>query len=66
MLVLSRERDEQIIIGHNGEIVITVMRISPGKCSLGIEAPKEIPVNRLEVWQTIQRKKAEEHGDEVS
>lgn len=52
MLVLSRQRDESIIIGDN--IVITVIDIRGDKVRLGINAPKEIPVHRQEVYQAIQ------------
>ena len=53
MLVLSRQRDESIIIGDN--IVITVVDIRGDKVRLGIEAPTEIPVHRQEVFEAIQR-----------
>jgi len=53
MLVLSRQRDESIIIGNN--IVITVVDIRGDKVRLGIEAPTEIPVHRQEVYDAIQR-----------
>lgn len=53
MLVLSRQRDESIIIGDN--IVITVVDIRGDKVRLGIEAPKEVPVHRQEVYDAIQR-----------
>ncbi len=53
MLVLSRQRDESIIIGDN--IVITVVDIRGDKVRLGIDAPTEIPVHRREVYEAIQR-----------
>ena len=53
MLVLSRQRDESIIIGDN--IVITIVDIRGDKVRLGIEAPKEVPVHRQEVYEAIQR-----------
>lgn len=53
MLVLSRQRDESIIIGDN--IVITVVDIRGDKVRLGITAPREIPVHRREVYEAIQR-----------
>lgn len=60
MLVLSRQRDESIIIGDN--IVLTVVDIRGDKVRLGIDAPKEIPVHRQEVYDAIQRenRRAEE------
>ena len=56
MLVLSRQRDESIIIGDH--IVITVVDIRGDKVRLGIEAPKDIPVHRQEVYEAIQRENA--------
>jgi carbon storage regulator len=53
MLVLSRHRDESIIIGD--DIVITVVDIRGDKVRLGINAPVEIPVHRQEVYEAIQR-----------
>ena len=53
MLVLSRQRDESIIIADN--IVITVVDIRGDKVRLGIDAPTEIPVHRREVYEAIQR-----------
>ncbi len=53
MLVLSRQRDESIIIGD--DIVITIVDIRGDKVRLGIEAPSEIPVHRREVYEAIQR-----------
>ena len=53
MLVLSRQRDESIMIGDN--IVITIVDIRGDKVRLGIEAPTEIPVHRQEVYEAIQR-----------
>ena len=53
MLVLSRQRNESIIIGDN--IVITVVDIRGDKVRLGIQAPTEIPVHRQEVYEAIER-----------
>ncbi len=53
MLVLSRHRDESIIIGDN--VVITVVDIRGDKVRLGIDAPQDIPVHRREVYEAIQR-----------
>jgi len=57
MLVLSRQKDESIMIGDDVEICIVDVR--GDKVRLGITAPKEIPVHRMEVYQAIQREKAE-------
>lgn len=66
MLVLSRQRDESIIIGDS--IVITVVDIRGDKVRLGIEAPKEVPVHRQEVYEAIQRERnqQEEPGRPVT
>jgi len=53
MLVLSRQRDESIIIGDN--VVVTVVDIRGDKVRLGIQAPQEVPVHRREVYEAIQR-----------
>ncbi len=60
MLVLSRQRDECIIIGDN--IVITVVDIRGDKVRLGIQAPTEISVHRQEVYEAIQREKLRAAG----
>jgi carbon storage regulator len=52
MLVLSRQRDEEIMIGDN--IRITVVAIRGNKVRIGISADKEIPVHRMEVYKAIQ------------
>jgi carbon storage regulator len=53
MLVLSRQRDESIMIGD--KVVITIVDIRGDKVRLGIEAPQEIPVHRQEVYDAIKR-----------
>ena len=51
MLVLSRKKNESIVI--NNDVVITVVEIRGDKVRLGIVAPKEVPVNRSEVHEAI-------------
>jgi carbon storage regulator len=53
MLVLSRQRDESIIIGDN--IVVTIVDVRGDKVRLGIDAPREVSVHRREVYEAIQR-----------
>lgn len=53
MLVLSRKRDERIVIGDN--IVITVVEVRGDKVRLGIDAPAEVPVHRQEVLEALRR-----------
>ncbi|MEY2613088.1 MAG: Carbon storage regulator [Planctomycetota bacterium] len=53
MLVLSRHRDESIMIGD--DVVVTIVDIRGDKVRLGIEAPNDIPVHRQEVYEAIKR-----------
>jgi carbon storage regulator len=56
MLVLSRKKNESIIIDDH--IVITVVEIRGDKVRLGIEAPKEIPIHRSEIHAAIHAEEA--------
>ena len=62
MLVLSRHRDESIMIGD--DIVVTIVDIRGDKVRLGINAPTDVPVHRQEVFEAIKREnhKASELG----
>lgn len=53
MLVLSRKKNESIVI--NDDISIVVVEIRGDKVRLGVEAPKEIPVHRREVYDAIKK-----------
>ena len=55
MLVLSRHCGDQIMIGKNGEVVVTVVEIRGDKVRLGVDAPQDVPVHRREVYEAIQR-----------
>ncbi|MBU4204683.1 carbon storage regulator CsrA [Patescibacteria group bacterium] len=55
MLVLSRQRDQTIMIGD--DIEITIVDIRGEKVRLGINCPPHIPVHRKEVWEAIKREK---------
>ncbi len=56
MLVLSRHRDESIMI--------TIVDIRGDKVRLGIQAPTEIPVHREEVYEAIQRERSSDGTDD--
>jgi carbon storage regulator len=58
MLVLSRKKNESIVI--NNDIVVTVVEIRGDKVRLGIVAPKEVPVHRQEVYEAIHGKEQAE------
>jgi carbon storage regulator len=53
MLVLSRHRDQSIMIGDN--VIITIIEIRGDKVRVGIEAPKEVSVHRREIYDAIKR-----------
>ncbi len=57
MLVLSRKKNESIVI--NNDITIVVVEIRGDKVRLGVEAPKEVPVHRREVYEAIKRNEQE-------
>lgn len=60
--MLSRHRDEQIMIGD--DIRIVVVEIRGDKVRLAIDAPTEVPVHRLEVYEKIREQKREAEGGE--
>ena len=65
MLVLSRKKNESIVI--NNDITIVVVEIRGDKVRLGVEAPKEVPVHRREVYDAIKRNERESvEGDSAS
>ena len=53
MIVISRQKDESIIIGD--DIMVTVVEIRGDKVRLGIEHPADVPVHRQEVYEAIRR-----------
>ncbi len=62
MLVLSRKKNESIVI--NNDITIVVVEIRGDKVRLGVEAPKEVPVHRREVYDAIRRNHRAEPGEQ--
>jgi carbon storage regulator len=63
MLVLSRQRDETIMIGDN--IQVMVVDIRGDKVRLGITAPKDVTVHRKEVWDAIKREGRSATGRQI-
>jgi carbon storage regulator len=57
MLVLSRKKNESIIV--DDRIVITVVEIRGDKVRLGINAPRDVPVHRSEVFELLKKQQAE-------
>lgn len=69
MLVMSRQEDEVLVIGglDSGipEIRIVTVEIRGDKVRLGIEAPREIPAHRLEVYEAIQRERQQNEAQSL-
>lgn len=63
MLVLSRKKNESIVIA--GDIVITIVEVRGDKVRLGIEAPKDVPVHRQEVADAINAGQAQRDKSKV-
>ena len=64
MLVLSRHRDESIIIGdEERKIIVTIVDIRGDKVRLGVQCPQDIPVHREEVYEAIKRENEKAKGE---
>lgn len=61
MLILTRKRSEEILISD--DITIVVVEIRGDKVRLGVEAPKDVPIHRKEVYDVIQRAKTSTDGN---
>lgn len=57
MLVLSRKRDQSIVIGD--DIVVTVVDIKGEQVKIGVSAPKMVSIHRKEVYEAIQQENQE-------
>jgi carbon storage regulator len=57
MLILSRRVGEKLIIGEN--VTITILGVKGNQIRIGIDAPRDIQVNREEIFQRILKKRAE-------
>ena len=64
MLALSRRKNEALVINNNVEI--TILEIKGDQVKIGIEAPKEIPVYRKEVYLQIQEANKDALANEIS
>lgn len=64
MLVLSRKKNESIVVDTS--IVITIVEIRGDKVRLGIEAPREVPIHRSELHATVQPETTDEKPSETT
>lgn len=64
MLVLSRKKNEVIVIG--GNVKVMVVEVRGDTVRLGIEAPKEIPIHRQEVFDAIRRNQEQRENEDCS
>jgi carbon storage regulator len=55
MLILSRKLGEAIVVGEMAEVKIMIVGVNGNQVRLGIEADKNIPVHRLEIFEKIQQ-----------
>ncbi|MTI46802.1 carbon storage regulator CsrA [Sporosalibacterium faouarense] len=63
MLILTRKKEESIVIGENIEIV--VVGIEDNKVKLGIKAPKDIDIYRSEIYKEIQEENLKASRTEI-
>lgn len=64
MLVLTRKAEEKIKIGDN--IVITILGIESGNVRIGIDAPRDVTILRMEILEQIQKENIESAAKEVT
>ncbi len=63
MLILTRRAGETLMVGD--DVTITVLGVKGNQVRIGVNAPKDVSVHREEIYQRIQREKAQKLGGEV-
>lgn len=68
MLVLTRRIGESLVIGDDGDVTITILGVKGMQVKVGIEAPKNLPVHREEIFKRIQAegRSLEDHQEEAA
>ena len=62
MLVLTRKSGETIVLPEQ-QVTVTVLEVRGDRVRLGIEAPADVRIHRIEVWRRIQQQEADGHAD---
>lgn len=62
MLVLSRRAGETLRLGDTGDITITILGVKGNQVRIGIDAPKNVPVHRQEIFELVQAGTEGGHG----
>jgi carbon storage regulator len=57
MLILSRNPSQEVVIGENADIRVTVLSIEGNQVKLGFTASKDVPIHRFEIHQKIEQEK---------
>jgi carbon storage regulator len=58
LLILTRRIGESLMIGN--EVTVTVLSVKGNQVRLGVDAPKDVAVHREEIYERVQREKAEQ------